>query len=213
MSKNFIITGTDTGIGKTVFSSMLMQGLHAAGQKPSYWKPVQSGLDGIVDTRAVQKYSNLSDEFFLPEAYVTSEPLSPHRSAEIDGVEIDPDTLSMPTIDNGLIIEGAGGLMVPLNRKKLYVNQFKKWDASVILVTRAALGTINHTLLSLEALWAREIPVHGIVFMGAGLDDNIKTIAEISGEKVLGHMPWLDDVTPEILSQQFKQHFNIGDFL
>lgn len=213
MSKNFIITGTDTGIGKTTFSAMLMQALHQAGQKKSYWKPVQSGLDGMVDTRTVQKYSGLADEYFLPESYVTTEPLSPHRSAEIDAIEIEIDKLAMPPSDNGIVIEGAGGLMVPLTRKQLYINQFKRWDAPVILVARAGLGTINHTLLSLEALWARDIAIHGIVFIGGGTHDNMQTIADFSGEKILGHMQWLDDLSPEILSEYFSQHFNINAFL
>lgn len=209
---NFIITGTDTDIGKTVFSAMLMRALHDAGQRVSYWKPVQSGLDGIVDTRMVQKLSALDDSQFLEEAYVLSEPLSPHRSAEIDGTQIEAGKLEMPATDGQLIIEGAGGLMVPLTRKHLYINQFKRWQTPVILCARAGLGTINHTLLSLEALWARDIPIHGLVFIGSGNQDNIDTIAHMSGEKILGWMPWIEDLSAETLAGQFKHHFNINDF-
>lgn len=213
MSTNFIITGTDTGIGKTVFSAMLMQAFHNADYPTSYWKPIQSGLDGMVDTRMVQKLSGVAEEYFLNEAYLLTEPLSPHRSAEIDKVEISLDALELPPAKNGLIIEGAGGLMVPVTRKHLYINQFKRWNVPVILCVRAGLGTINHTLLSLEALWARDIKIHGLVFIGAGPKDNIKTIAEYSGEKVLGHMPWQDDISPEILAQTFKENFSIHDFI
>ena len=213
MTQKFIITGTDTGIGKTLFSALLLKGLNDHGQAASYWKPVQSGLDGMVDTRMVQKLSGLEDAHFLPEAYVLSEPLSPHRSAELDGVQIDPESLTVPPHEGHLLIEGAGGLMVPLSRKALYINQFKRWDAPVILCARAGLGTINHTLLSLEALWARAIPVYGLVFIGEGDKDNVKTIAELSGEKVLGWLPQLEDISPSILADQFKQNFQISDFI
>jgi len=212
MSHNYIISGTDTDIGKTVVSAMLMAGLNKVGRNVSYWKPVQSGLDGLVDTRSVQKYSGLDDSHFLQEAYVLTEPLSPHRSAEIDGVEIDLEALALPEVDGTLLIEGAGGLMVPLTRKALLINQFKKWNAPVILVARTALGTINHTLLSLEALWARDIPVHGLIFVGEENEDNIRTIAEISGERVLGHVPMLDEITPDALLKVFADNFSVEDF-
>lgn len=212
MSKKYIIAGTDTNIGKTVVSAMLMAGLSAAGHEVNYWKPVQSGLEGAVDTRVVQKLSGLDALHFHAESYVLSEPLSPHRAAEIDGVEIDLDTLTPPDVDGTLLIEGAGGLLVPLTRKNLLINQFAKWDASVILVARTGLGTINHTLLSLEALWARNIPVHGLVFVGEANDDNIKTIADFSGERVLGHLPMLDDLNAGALTNAFKSGFRAEDF-
>lgn len=221
MSKKYIITGTDTGVGKTVVSAMIMQALAARGEAVSYWKPVQSGLEGGVDTRMVQKLSGLDDTHFLPETYVFSEPLSPHRAAEIDGVEIDVDSLTPPKVDppspeatarQVMIIEGAGGLMVPLTRGKLLVNQFKRWDASVILVARTGLGTINHTLLSLEALWARDIPVHGIVFVGEPNEDNVNVIAEMSGELILGHLPMLTELNADSLAVAFADGFEGEDF-
>jgi len=211
--RKFIITGTDTEIGKTTFSAALLQAMNKAGHATSYWKPVQSGLDGMVDTRTVQKLSGLGDEIFLEEAYVLSEPLSPHKSAEIDGVEIDLDRLNLPETEGGLLVEGAGGLMVPLTRKALFVNQFKRWDLPVILCARAGLGTINHTLLSLEALWSRKIPVHGLVFIGEGNPDNIATIAQLSGEKVLGWLPQLEEVNAQSLSVAFQKNFDIHDFV
>ncbi|MBG78146.1 MAG: dethiobiotin synthase [Alphaproteobacteria bacterium] len=211
--RKFIITGTDTEIGKTTFSAALLQAMNKAGHATSYWKPVQSGLDGMVDTRTVQKLSGLGDEIFLEEAYVLSEPLSPHKSAEIDGVEIDLDRLNLPETEGGLLVEGAGGLMVPLTRKALFVNQFKRWDLPVILCARAGLGTINHTLLSLEALWSRKIPVHGLVFIGEGNPDNIATIAQLSGEKVLGWLPQLEEVNAQSLSAAFQKNFDIHDFV
>ncbi len=207
MSNTCIITGTDTGIGKTVVSAMLTLALGG-----TYWKPVQSGVEGGVDTKAVQKMTGLPADRFLEERYVFSEPLSPHRAAEIDGVEIDLDALTLPKVEGPLIIEGAGGLMVPLTRKNLLINHFKKWNVPVILVARTGLGTINHTLLSLEALWGRKIPVHGIIFVGDENEDNMRTIADFSEVKVLGRLPMLDSLDANSLSSAFDKHFKLEDF-
>jgi dethiobiotin synthetase len=215
MSNKCIITGTDTGIGKTVVSAMLTLALQA-----SYWKPIQSGVEGGVDTKAVQKMTALPAERFFPETYVLSEPLSPHRSAELDDISIDIDSLVPPESDEPLIIEGAGGLMVPLTRKNLLINLFRKWNESeripVILVARTGLGTINHTLLSLEALWARNIPVHGIIFVGDddnGIgEDNMRTIGEFSDVKILGRLPMLDSLDANSLTKAFVDNFDLDDF-
>ncbi len=205
---NFIITGTDTDVGKTVFAAMLVQALGA-----NYWKPLQSGIAGGVDTKTVQNLTGLPDERFLPEQYIFSEALSPHRAAEIDGMEVDINALTLPQSERPLIIEGAGGLMVPLSRKNLQINLFKKWNIPVILCARSGLGTLNHTLLSLEALWARKIPIYGIAFIGEENEDNIRTIAEFSGEKVLGRLPMLAQPGPDSLQKAFDENFKVGDFI
>lgn len=207
MSIKFIITGTDTDIGKTVFAAALTQALDGA-----YWKPFQSGITDGVDTRTVQKLTGLPDERFLPEAHVFTEPLSPHRAAEIDGTAIDLDLIKLPDTDRPLVIEGAGGLMVPLTRENLLINLFAEWNLPVILCARTGLGTINHTLLSLESLWARNIPVHGIAFIGEENEDNMRTIAEFSKEKVFGRLPMLDDLNVQTLRRAFDENFNRGDF-
>lgn len=211
MTNKCIITGTDTDVGKTVVAAMLTLALGA-----TYWKPVQSGVAGGVDTKAVQKMTGLPNERFLPESYVFTEALSPHRAAEIDGAEIDVDALEIPETPGPLIIEGAGGLMVPLTRENLLINLFKRWNEEervpVILVARTGLGTINHTLLSLEALWNRKIPVHGIIFVGEQNDDNMRTIAEFSDTKILGRLPMLDSLSSESLTGAFEDNFNIDDF-
>ncbi len=215
--ERLIIAGTDTDIGKTVFSAALMLGLETAGLKPHYWKPIQSGIEGSVDTRTVQKLSNLPDERFFSERYILSEPLSPHLSAEIDGVEIDVDelsnTASIPTCDGTLLIEMAGGLMVPLSRENLQINMIQKWNAPVILCARTGLGTINHTLLSLEALWARNIPIKGLVFIGEDNMDNIRTISEFSKVKILGHLSKVDYIDDTSLRLNFGNSFNARDFV
>ena len=162
MPRTYIVTGTDTEIGKTVVSAMLTLALRAC-----YWKAVQSGTQDGTDTKSVQEMTGLPDHHFIPESYVLSQPLSPHRSAELDGTEINLTNLSkIPDTDRPLIIEGAGGLMVPLTRQALLIDLFQKWNmaeekAPLILVSRTGLGTINHTLLSIEALKTRSIPILG----------------------------------------------------
>ncbi len=217
MNQKFIITGTDTDIGKTVFSAALMLGLEEAGHCPHYWKPVQSGVEDIVDTKRVQQLTRLSNECFLPEAHIFSEPLSPHRAAELDNAILDIKELqsldNIPKCDGSMVIEGAGGLMVPLTRENLQINLYKKWDIPLILCARTGLGTINHTLLSLEAIWSRKIPLKGIVFIGDENIDNIRTISEFSHVKILGHLPMLDPLDDTMLKLIFANNFNIKDFV
>ncbi len=207
MNRTFIISGTDTGIGKTAAAAMLTLGLGA-----HYWKPIQSGTADGTDTATVKVLTGLPDAHFLPEAHVLGAPLSPHRSAELDGVEIDPDRLVPPSVDGSLIVEGAGGLMVPVTRTLLQIDLFRRWDAPIVLCARTGLGTINHTLLSIEALRARAMKLHGLLFIGEANPDNMRTIAELSHTRVLGRLPWLDRVDAAGLGAAFAEHFNAEDF-
>lgn len=207
MSKSFIITGTDTGIGKTVFSAALVKALDG-----NYWKPIQSGIEGVVDTKTVQNLTGFPDERFLPESYVLTQPLSPHRAAELDDIEIDMGRINIPVSERTLVIEGAGGLMVPVTRKNLQVNMFKRWNLPMILCARTGLGTINHTLLSLEAMWARGMNVHGIAFIGEENKDNMETIAQLSGTRVLGRLPLLSELNETNLQKTFAENFKLEDF-
>ena len=212
MSNKCIITGTDTSVGKTVFAAALMLALNEYNQEASYWKPVQAGVQGGVDTKEVQRLTMLPAERFYPESYVLSQPLSPHRAAELDKVEIDPDKLDIPEHDGPLLIEGAGGLNVPLTRTTLLSDVFAMWKLPVILCARTGLGTINHTLLSIEALYKRDIPIYGIVFIGDENEDNMKTIGQFSEGKILGRLPWLETLNAETLLKAFNENFNIEDF-
>ena len=196
-----IITGTDTGIGKTVLSAMLALALGA-----TYFKPVQSGIEDETDRDAIKRMTGLGDDRVLANAVTLTQPLSPHRSAELDGVSIDLDSLTPPSIDP-LIVEGAGGLMVPLNRETLFIDLFAAWNLPVVLCARTGLGTINHTLLSLEALRARDIPILGVAFVGDDNPDNIRSIAEMGDVKVLGRMPLLQRIDAETLNQVFTDNF------
>ena len=207
--KTLIVTGSDTGVGKTVVCAMLTLALEAI-----YWKPIQSGTAGSTDTQRVQAMTGLPSSHFLPERYVLREPLSPHRAAELDGITIEAESLDLPQTNakRWLIVEGAGGVLVPINRQTLQIALFSRWQAPVIIVARTALGTINHTLLSLEALKRRAIEVMGIIFVGDAMPDTEHTIAEFGGVKNLGRLPILPALNPDSLREAFDEHFDRRDF-
>lgn len=208
MIRPVVVTGTDTGIGKTVFSSGLASFLGAR-----YWKPIQSGLNEETDSEMVARLGGLSPDRILPERYRLQTPLSPHRAAEIDGVAIDTQSLRMPDVGEGpLVIEGAGGLMVPLDRGTLYIDLFAQWQLPVVLCARTALGTINHSLLSVEALRSRRIDVLGIAFIGDENADTEATICEMAQVRKLGRLPWLSPLDAPTLRSAFERCFNLGDF-
>jgi len=140
----FIICGTDTDIGKTLISSFFVKGLNSF-----YWKPIQSGIESQTDSQTVEKLALASKERIIEEAYVFTKPLSPHWAAEIDQKTINFDKLSLPKVQGSLIVETAGGLMVPITRNFLQIDQIKQWNLPVILVCKSSLGTLNHTLLSI----------------------------------------------------------------
>jgi dethiobiotin synthetase len=201
------VTGTDTGVGKTVFAAALAAALGA-----TYWKPVQSGLEEETDSQTVARLGGLPPERILPEAYRLATPASPHLAAEIDGVTIDPDRLAPPDLPGPLVVEGAGGLLVPLTRALLAADLFARWRLPVVLVARTALGTINHSLLSLEALRARGIPVTGVAFMGEDRPDSRRTIADFAGVRDLGRLPPLEPLDRATLARAFASGFDLRDF-
>jgi dethiobiotin synthetase len=208
MTTRIIVTGTDTGVGKTVFSAALADALGAV-----YWKPIQAGLLEETDRQAVLRLSGLSEERVLPEAYRLKTPASPHRAAETDGITIDPDALVLPDTDGPLVVEGAGGLFVPLTRDVAYIDVIARWRAPVVLCARTTLGTINHSLLSIEALRTRGIPFLGVVFIGDENADSEQIIADMGHARRLGRLPHLAPLTGDVLRVAFARHFNIDDFL
>ncbi|WP_221794639.1 dethiobiotin synthase [Aquisediminimonas sediminicola] len=205
----FIVTGTDTDIGKTIFASALVGALNA-----HYWKPVQSGIDAATesDSATVARLSGVKASQILPEAYRLTTPCSPHLSAEIDGVMIDTARLTPPMVHGPLIIEAAGGVMVPLTRDTLYADQFVTWGLPAILVARTSLGTINHSLLSIEALKRRGINIHGIAFVGDANEDNEALITNFTGVKRLGRLPLIAPLNHATLASAFQAHFRLEDF-
>lgn len=207
MNPKFVITGTDTDVGKTIVSAMLVQALDAC-----YFKPVQAGLDDETDSQAIKRLCGLGDERVLPEIYRLNTPASPHYAAEIDGVRIDPDKLAPPDCESALIIEGAGGLMVPLTQTTLFIDLFESWQIPVILCARTTLGTINHTLLSLEAMKGRDIAIHGIVFVGQANSSSEQAIVDFSDARRLGRLPHLDVIDSRALQEAFESGFRMSDF-
>lgn len=203
----FVVTGTDTGIGKTVFSAALTAALGG-----SYWKPVQSGLEEETDSQTVSRLGCLPPERILPEAYRLKTPASPHLAARLDNVKIAPETLTPPLTDTPLVIEGAGGLLVPLTETHVFADVFARWRIPVILCARTGLGTINHTLLSLEALHNRSIPIFGVAFIGEEEAETQRIIAAMGQVRVLGRLPPLDPLTPERLQHAFRDHFPLFSF-
>ncbi|PJG53628.1 ATP-dependent dethiobiotin synthetase BioD [Bradyrhizobium forestalis] len=209
MNKRIVVTGTDTGVGKTVFSAGLA-GLLGA----NYWKPVQAGLEQETDSECVRRLGGLSSDRIVPELYRLRTPASPHYSAEIDGIRVDTETLRLP--DSGerqLVIEGAGGLMVPLTARTLYIDIFERWQLPVVLCARTGLGTINHSLLSIEALRKRQIRILGIAFIGERNAETESAICEMGRVRWLGRLPWLVPLTDERLQAAFKDSFVSSDFL
>jgi dethiobiotin synthetase len=185
-----VICGTDTDVGKTVVSALVVQGLGA-----HYWKPVQCGLEGGGDSGRVKALLDLPADRLLDEAYRLAAPASPHWAAEREGVTIEPECLALPDKNRcpgPLVVETAGGLMVPLRRDWLQIDQIARWGLPVLLVARSGLGTLNHTLLSLEALRRRGIPVLGLVLNGPLHPDNPRTLAALGETEVLAELPPLD---------------------
>ena len=196
-----VICGTDTDVGKTVVSALLVQGLGA-----HYWKPVQSGLEGGGDSGRVRDLLQLSEERLLPEAYRLQAPVSPHWAAERMGLTIDPERLALPDAQRcpgPLVVETAGGLLVPLRRDWLQIEQLERWGLPVLLVARSGLGTLNHTLLSLEALRRRGLEVLGLVLNGPLHPDNPRTLEALGGVPVLAELPPLDPLTAAALQRQW----------
>jgi dethiobiotin synthetase len=205
MTRAIIVTGTDTGIGKTVFAAGLAGTLDGY-----YWKPVQSGLAEATDSDIVQALSGLPAERILPERHRLVTPVSPHLAAAIDGVSIDPDQLELPATPAPLVVEGAGGLMVPLTRESTYLDVFARWGAPLVLCARTTLGTINHTLLSITAVRARSIPLLGVAFIGDANEDSERTIAAMGRTRHLGRLPHLPRLDASTLRAAFATHVDVA---
>jgi dethiobiotin synthetase len=207
MNTRLIVSGTDTDVGKTVFSAALADALGA-----DYWKPVQAGHDDGTDALRVAALG-LSPERILAEKHILNTPASPHYAARIDGITIDDRALLPPPPgDRPLVIEGAGGLMVPVNDDTLFIDIFARWKLPLVLCARTALGTINHSLLSIEAVKRRDIPLIGIAFIGDEQAESERIICKLGGVRRLGRLPHLAPLNHESLRSAFATSFNLADF-
>jgi len=197
------ITGIGTDVGKTVASSIVVEALQA-----DYWKPIQAGDLYFSDTQKVKsQISNTKTQFHL-NAYALNTPASPHFAAQLDGIVIDLKKIIEPKTDNHLVIEGAGGILVPLNDSDCIIDLIQK-DYKVIVVSRHYLGSINHTLLTIEALKSRKIIVAGIIFSG---DENKATeeiILKKTGVKFIGRIdnePYFDTNVIVYYADKFREN-------
>ena len=202
-----IICGTDTDVGKTLISSFFVRGLQSF-----YWKPIQSGIDTETDSQSILRLSGIKKKKILQEAYIFKKPVSPHWAAEIDRKKIDLNLLNLPSIDGSLVVETAGGLMVPITRNFLQIDQIRKWDLPVIIVCRSSLGTLNHTLLTIEALKKRNIKILGLIINGEKHLDNPKTLREFSKLPIIAEFPRLSNIDKNNLDRLW-QELNIEKIL
>ena len=207
MTHAIVVTATDTDVGKTVFSAGLVRAIDGC-----YWKPVQAGLDGGTDSETVARLSALPADRILPEAYRLRTPASPHHAAALDNVVIEPALLEPPPSERRIVIEGAGGLLVPLAGGLLFADIFARWRFETVVVARTTLGTINHSLLTIEALRASDIPILGVAFVGDANEESEGTIAAIGRVPRLGRLPLLDPLDTDSLAAAFDAAFSLADF-
>ena len=206
--KNYFVTGTDTGCGKTVVSSCLVKALDA-----DYWKPIQTGtIDGSIDKLIVQRLTGFEEDRFHPSSYSFRQPLSPLEAASREKRKIIIEKIKIPQSDRPIIIEGAGGILVPITRKKFMVDLIARLHLSVVLVCKTSLGTINHTLLSVEALRKRHINLVGIIFSGKINKWVARTIAEMTKVNIIGKVPIIKPLSRNGV-ESFIKNDNFANFL
>lgn len=205
MPNRFFITGTDTGVGKTVVSAMLCVGLNA-----TYWKPVQTGTREGSDRATVMRIAEIPRARTIPEVYRFSPPVSPHLAAHRAGVRINLNAIrrAAPAATETLIAEGAGGVLVPINDQQLMTDLIAVLGLPVLLVTRTTLGTINHTLLSIAALQAARLKLHGVIMVGKPNRENLRAIEHYGGARVVGVLPPLQRLNRVALMAAFGANFD-----
>lgn len=205
MKNKFFITGIGTDVGKTIVSAIVVEAL-----KADYWKPIQAGDLEWSDTHKVKNLVANSTSQFFDNAYALKHPMSPHAAAEIEGIEIEVNKIKEPQTSNHLVIEGAGGLLVPLNNKDTILDLIKE-DYQVIVVSRNYLGSINHTLLTIELLKREGKQIAGIIFNGEENKATQEIIAKKTGVKILGRVEWMEEVNSNRISDialQFSDEIN-----
>lgn len=205
MPSRFFITGTDTAVGKTTVSSLLCAALDAI-----YWKPIQTGTREGTDRATVMRLANLPRSRTLPETYRFSPPVSPHLAAQRARVRIELRKIRLPQVapHENLIVEGAGGALVPINSTELMTDLMSHLGLPVLLVARTTLGTINHTLLSIAALRAAHLDVRGVILSGKPNRENRRAIEHYGKIEVLGAVPPLNKMNRAIFREIFRRHFH-----
>lgn len=193
--KSFVVTGIGTGIGKTVCSAVLCEALQA-----DFWKPIQSGDLHALDSDFVKNHT--TNTTVIPARWLLTQPLSPHESARIDGISLHEDDFELPEFQKNTIIEGAGGVMVPLNEEGLcFVDLFQFWHLPVFVVTKHYLGSINHTLLTLNTLFQREIEVAGLIINGNRLESTERIYRSYFPSLKISYIPEMEEISKETIAQ------------
>jgi dethiobiotin synthetase len=207
--KGFFVTGTDTNVGKTVLSALLVAALDAV-----YWKPIQTGAADSTDRSFVRLWAAPQEEQLLPECYCFDAPVSPHLAAREAGARIALNSIRLPPAPAGRlwIVEGAGGAMVPLNERDLMLDLMRHLRLPVVVAARTSLGTINHSLLTLSALRSAQIEVRGVVLIGEENLENCRAIEHYGGVRVVGHIPFLEKINRAALLDVFVERFDQSAF-
>jgi len=203
MSTDVFVTGTDTGVGKTLLSALLVAALNR-----KYWKPIQTGASEGTDRQAVMKWAGVSADRTFPEAVVFDPPVSPHLAAEQQGSRIDLMAIRRPAEPDPIVIEGAGGVYVPINDDVFMLDLMGHLNAPVVVAARTALGTINHTLLTISAIRSAGLELRGVVMVGKENADNRRAVEHYGEVPVIGFIPWLDSIERAGLCRVFEQHFD-----
>jgi dethiobiotin synthetase len=202
--ESLFVTGTDTNVGKTVLSALLVSALDAI-----YWKPIQTGAAEGTDRQTVIQLAAIPDAQTLQESYCFDPPVSPHLAAEASGVRIDLASIQPPTgLARGLVVEGAGGILVPINDSDMMLDLAGRLGFPVMIAARSALGTINHTLLAVRALRCAKVPIKGAVMVGPRNRDNERSVERFGGIPLVGWIPWLDKIDRQALLQVFRDNFD-----
>jgi dethiobiotin synthetase len=207
--KDLFITGTDTGVGKTVLSALLTSNLDAA-----YWKPIQTGRsEGETDREAVMRWSELPANDTPAESFIFDSPVSPHLAAREMGINIDLAEIRRPHVRKPrLIIEGAGGVLVPINGQDLMLDLMARLDAGVVVASRTTLGTINHTLLTVDRIRRSSLDLIGVVMIGEENVENREAVERYGAVAVVGWIPVLPSINRSALRHTFDKHFDQAAF-
>jgi dethiobiotin synthetase len=207
VSADLFVTGTDTAVGKTLLSALLVAALNRR-----YWKPIQTGACEGTDREAVIHWAEVTADRTCAETYIFDPPVSPHLAAEQKGTAIDVRGIRRPASPDSLIIEGAGGVLVPVNDRAFMLDLMAALGAPVVVAARTALGTINHALLTIAAIRNAKLQLRGVVMIGKEQPDNRRAVERYGNVPVIGLIPWLEVINRQTLLTVFEQHFDAGAF-
>jgi dethiobiotin synthetase len=208
VTTDLFVTGTDTGVGKTLLAAVLVAALNRR-----YWKPIQTGAIEGTDRQQVMQWTGLPAAYTHPETLLFDPPVSPHLAAQQKGIAIDIQSICRPSDPSALVIEGAGGILVPINKEALMLDLIRHLSAPVLVAARTSLGTINHTLLTVHTLRNAGVEIRGVVMIGKENADNRHAIEHYGSVPVVGAIPWIDIIDRPALLSVFENHFDRTAFV